>query len=160
MQRISFFAAANYAINTVAHLQKAIEGQSTQQGLVIVAVASLVEMAIASDKCDKAYRCDKKYAWAVVAGAISTVLTSLMLLALAKAPGMAAKVVKPFSIFLVAWWAAGAGVNTSANAPFSSTCADANGYFASWIAFFTSLYYCGQVLGFGGTDALSSYESL
>ena len=40
------------------------------------------------------------------------------------------------------FWACGAGINTSNKGPFKDAGDHANGYFATWIAFFASINFC------------------
>jgi hypothetical protein len=45
-------------------------------------------------------------------------------------------------------WSLGAGLNTNYDGPFATSCVHANGYFATWIAFFSSLTFCySMILG-------------
>jgi hypothetical protein len=57
-----------------------------------------------------------------------------------------------------AWGIAGAAFNTSAKGPFSSSCSGANGYFATWAAFFSSLYFVSDV--YIRPTGTASYEPL
>lgn len=50
-----------------------------------------------------------------------------------------------FSVLLVLIWVFGAAFNTSSKGPFSSSCYSANGYFATWVAFFASLMYVYEI---------------
>ncbi|EGD73655.1 hypothetical protein PTSG_05366 [Salpingoeca rosetta] len=109
---------------------------------------SFVKMAVAADVCDSVNDCSERNGFAVAVGAIAAVVCIGHMCILRFAPDSAHAAGKAISVFLVAWWAAGAGVNTSAEGPFNSSCGaargTANGYFSTWVAFFTSLYMCYQ----------------
>ncbi|KNC86310.1 hypothetical protein SARC_01534 [Sphaeroforma arctica JP610] len=146
---LAFFAVANYIYLALASMANI----SHTYGIALwtLAVASIVEFAVASEVCSDSGDCSDSNAWAVAVGVVSFFIALIAIALNFASPGMAEKASLPIGGFLVIWWAFGAGYNTSFNGPFytSYITADnrivnslnANGYYSTWISFFASLYY-------------------
>eukprot|EP00043_Microstomoeca_roanoka_P008376 m.80608 g.80608 ORF g.80608 m.80608 type:complete len:275 (+) comp14215_c2_seq2:505-1329(+) len=145
---IAFMAAASYASAALPSSFDTTRSRVAMDniGLLLVLISSLVEMAVAADVCNVTDSCTGRQAFAVAAGAVSSILCLFQLLLLKFAPSAAESLTRVLSIFLVAWWATGAAFNTSAKGPFNSSCGGArgaaNGYFSTWSAFFSALFMC------------------
>eukprot|EP00040_Diaphanoeca_grandis_P023871 m.130417 g.130417 ORF g.130417 m.130417 type:complete len:318 (-) comp29476_c0_seq1:107-1060(-) len=121
-----------------------IEISRQSQSLLIVFFASFVEMAVAADVCNTS-TCNSYEAGATAIGLISVCIVGTHL-ALVKLDHpfrlLFGKIIAPL---LVVLWSFGAAFNTSNAGPFTSSCNPdvpaANGYFATWIAFFGCLHY-------------------
>ena len=149
--RAAFIAALMYMFASVSRLDNVRTAASTprNQGLMLVLVASVVVMAVAADyyhehhdDLDQAHENEylRRLEYAIAFGAVSLLVCIILALLFAKKiDNMAVKVL---AVFLLGWWAAGAGVATSSKGPFNDTCSRANGYFASWIGFFSAVYFC------------------
>lgn len=127
--------------------------------LVIVFVASMIEMAVAADFCDTdTDNCDPalskhcqppctgQQALAIVVGVLSVLSVGVhLVLTRIQHPRRDAYefILAPI---LTVTWAVGAAVNTSAKGPFPSSCDYANGYFATWVSFFFAMRYAWSVL--------------
>lgn len=149
----ALLAAAYYAHLSLGHIRERIEQHARVDGPVLVLVASIVEMASAADyytngdtSADNQHSDRTK--WAIAVGAVSSFLCIIQLLLSYLHLSVAETSGKALGLFLVALWAAGAGVNTSAKGPFPST---GNGYFSSWMAFATSILFAISALGGPGT---------
>eukprot|EP00051_Salpingoeca_urceolata_P026821 m.478871 g.478871 ORF g.478871 m.478871 type:complete len:351 (-) comp21255_c0_seq1:381-1433(-) len=151
---ISFFAAATYAAKAWAHLNhvdrltSAAKGHA--KGIFLILVASVVEFSVAGEKCHDDKKCNKRFGFAVAVGVISTIVCLVHILLTQCQPALVESMGrtvfnKALGTVLVVMWAIGAGVNTSSKGPFTSSCVEANGYFATWVAFFASLYLAGSV---------------
>mmetsp|Transcript_14237 Transcript_14237/g.38175 ORF Transcript_14237/g.38175 Transcript_14237/m.38175 type:complete len:153 (+) Transcript_14237:164-622(+) len=104
--------------------------------LALLSVTSLVEFASAADICNSLNVCSNKLGWAVAVGVISFCIATAMLVLHIKAEDTADRFDKWVAIFLVIWWAAGVGSNTSSDFP-----GTLNTYYFSWASFFVALYY-------------------
>jgi hypothetical protein len=80
--------------------------------------------------------------FAVAVGSLSAFICILLLVVFMANLGPTDMIGKVGGTFLLAWWAAGAAVNTSSKGPFNNTCGLANGYFSSWMGFFSAVYFC------------------
>ncbi len=112
--------------------------------LTICGVASLVELAQGADLC-RHDACGAYNAYAVAAGVVSLATCVAALLVERHRPREVV-VQTLLALFLVAWWAVGAGVNTSVRGAFP-TPAVANGYFFTWIAFGAAVVRLADCLG-------------
>lgn len=148
-------------VSSQAMTQHKLNDELSRQNsnLCLVFVASLVELAVAADFCDtQASDCSDAHpeycqkpctpheAFGIVVGVLSVVSVGIHLVLtrvqhplrdtyeLGLAPGLALL------------WTIGAGMNTGAHGPFSSSCDYANGYFSTWIAFAGSVRYAWSVL--------------
>jgi len=136
------FACLSIHGNVLKQLEVEISRQN--QSLLIVFLASFIEMAVAADVCNTS-KCNAYEAGATAVGLISVCLVGTHLTLV--------KMHHPFQFFfgkilaplLVIGWSLGAAFNTSNAGPFTSSCNKdvpaANGYFSTWIAFFGSLRY-------------------
>jgi hypothetical protein len=104
---------------------------------ILILLASLVVMSVAADYLHNGINTSRTK-WAVACGTISTFFCLCQLALLYMRLPIADDLSPPLSLFLVALWAAGAGVNTSSDGPFYYT---GNGYYFSWIAFAAAIHY-------------------
>lgn len=104
----------------------------------MIFVSSFIELIAAGRACTVEHSCKGSYAFAVSVGCLSMVLCLLFWLALwcVETPNKVA--LQIVGIFLLLWWGFGAGFNTFLH-PFTEC---GNGYFATWAAFYSSVYYC------------------
>jgi len=116
-------------------------------GVALCLLASIVEFAVASRTCSNAGSCTGRWGWAVAVGVISTILCLIQLIMHYFVNEMAEKFAILTGAFLVVLWAFGAGFNTSADGPFPSpVLGDPNGYFFTWLALFSALYYAAHAI--------------
>jgi hypothetical protein len=103
--------------------------------VLIVFVASGIELIEAATLCDKYQDCTGRLGWAVSVGTISAFFSLIHLLPPLK------PFIQPFkfhsAVIVAGFWIPGAGIMTFTG-PFEDT---GNGYFAAWIALFASLYW-------------------
>eukprot|EP00051_Salpingoeca_urceolata_P024230 m.423116 g.423116 ORF g.423116 m.423116 type:complete len:544 (+) comp20207_c0_seq4:1821-3452(+) len=156
---IALLTATFYAYLAIARLQAALEGNTAGSAFPVVLAGSAVVLAVAADSCDARDDCSKKFGWAVAAGVVSFCVCATFFFLQRFKADMADKLEKPVAVFLVAWWAAGAGVTTSAHAPFDNPCGTANGYFAVWTSFFAALVFCAGAFGMT-QQPRTGYEAL
>eukprot|EP00730_Choanoeca_flexa_P015496 TRINITY_DN7125_c0_g1_i2.p1 TRINITY_DN7125_c0_g1~~TRINITY_DN7125_c0_g1_i2.p1 ORF type:complete len:275 (+),score=41.45 TRINITY_DN7125_c0_g1_i2:3-827(+) len=143
---IAFMSSAFYAVQAFANLSERVQQVRVADGVTIVLIASVIEMSVAADHCSQdGVKCDKRNAVAVAVGVASIVFSLSQVLLVRVSPGVAEATGRFFSIILVLIWVFGAAFNTSSKGPFSSSCHSANGYFATWVAFFASLMYVYEV---------------
>lgn len=124
--------------------------------LAVVFVASLVEMAVAADYCDTGAcdpseancqpACTAHEAMAIVVGILSTLLVGAHLILTRNQHPFRDRYDYFLAPGLALLWIVGAAINTAAKGPFSSSCDYANGYFATWTAFFATMRYAWSVL--------------
>jgi len=124
--------------------------------LVVVFVASLVEMAVAADYCDTGAcdpeeancqpACTVHEALAIVVGILSTLFVGVHLILTRNQHPLRDRYEYFLAPGLALLWIVGSAINTSAKGPFSSSCDYANGYFATWTAFFATMRYAWSVL--------------
>eukprot|EP01134_Creolimax_fragrantissima_P000903 CFRG0903T1 len=134
---IAFAASVYYFFLIGAFQFKMIS--SFINGLAVCLSASVIEFSIAAKLCDDEEFCENRRAWAVAVGVLSCVVCLLgMLLHKLRRVDMEQQYGMVVGGALTILWAFGAGFNTSSEGPFV---APGNGYFATWIAFFSSLYY-------------------
>jgi len=108
---------------------------------VINAVAAGVVMSQAAIICDDIQdaggECQDELAYAVVVGVIA-LLFDLIYICMAMTARASGTVTLVFSGFMFLWWIVGTGIMTFRD-PFTGA-NHLNGYFASWIGFFTAAY--------------------
>lgn len=143
---IALVSAANYAYLSLGQIRDKLQQHLPSSGPVVVLVASIVELSTAADlyvHTDFATSAfdEPRLDWAIACGCVSAFFCFLQLVALQLRFPIAETSGKALAAFLVALWAAGAGVNTSAKGPFSST---GNGYFFSWLAFAAAINFAHQ----------------
>ncbi|EGD82619.1 hypothetical protein PTSG_03274 [Salpingoeca rosetta] len=126
---IAFVAAAMYTSLALPMAYQALRTRiaTVHTGLLLVLFASLVEMSVAGDVCDHEDRCEGRDAFAVAVGAVAATTCFIQLLLFRFAPSIGEPMLKIVAVFLVAWWSAGAAVNTSAKGPFNSSCGGSRG---------------------------------
>lgn len=158
---ISFISSLYYLYLTVNEIQNTLEGRDFVNGLVTVAIASVIEFCSAADfaraiDCSSAQYYNvacSAVAWAIACGIISFVIAFVQMGLRANRPELSERTAPVVGMFLVVWWAFGVGFITAARGPFPSSCdvfssdcqnhnvGRANGYLSSWVAFFASLYF-------------------
>jgi len=120
--------------------QKIVDGSEKVQGLrvlFILAVASFVEFVSAAQQCNQQARtCTRTYAFAVAIGIVTTALSVLLFIVGCTRAGTKNIFNQIFSVLMLILWSAGAGIMTF-NDPFTTV---GNGYFASWLSFWASVY--------------------
>lgn len=161
----AFFASVVYlavSVSQVSAATKAAQGPAIQ-GTLLLLIASVVELGVSCDYYHEqhdAFSTKKKHRvfFAIALGVISSVACLVLLLLFVKQLGPHEMIGKVMAVFLLAWWAAGAGVNTSHDGPFEDSCNSANGYFSSWIGFFSAVYFC--FYAFNPKGESESYDAL
>lgn len=118
--------------------EQIVAGASSSRAIFVIFLASVIELIAAARNCDRRDECEEEHGFAVAAGVVSAFVTVLFIAYVRLVGTLSPAVVQLTGIFLLAWWAAGAGVNTFRD-PFTFT---GNGYFASWLAFGASGYFC------------------
>jgi len=113
------------------------------RALVILFVASVVALAQASQDCVSLNACKTWNAYAVALGFVSTFMSLSILLVIfchesEKNTSRIIKLMPYFSIFFTVWWGVGVATCTF-DGVFDIT---GNGFFATWISFFVSIYVC------------------
>mmetsp|Transcript_14691 Transcript_14691/g.20568 ORF Transcript_14691/g.20568 Transcript_14691/m.20568 type:complete len:337 (-) Transcript_14691:232-1242(-) len=136
---IAFFAASHFLFwsvprvqNFIAQMRQAQFQQWSRKILLIILLASLIEVVAAANVCSIRDMCKNDYAWAVACGTISFAIVGILLLL----PRIANRFLHWFASVLFIWWAIGAGVMTY-DGPFLTA---GNGYFACWVAALASFY--------------------
>lgn len=109
----------------------------------ILFLTSIVVTAQASQDCEKAtVRCKSWSAYAVALGFVSALLSLYLFLTMTflreRQEGRTKKILPYCSLFLTLWWGIGVATCTF-DGVFEET---GNGFFASWIALFLSIYFC------------------
>jgi hypothetical protein len=147
---LALFAAAYYMVSSVTQLQSLTQrfSGSRSRGLLLLFVASVIELGVAADNYHEtdsghyhpAGRDCREFAVAV--GALSAFLCVILMVIFMANVGPTDLIGKVLGTLLLGWWAAGAAVNTSSKGPFNDTCRLANGYFSSWMGFFSAVYFC------------------
>lgn len=105
--------------------------------VALLLAASMIQMIAAANLCDLLDSCTGTYAYAVAAGVISVAICIVYILGMKFAPSLASPATPVVALFLLVWWAVAAGYLTFKR-PFKDT---GNGYFASWLAFGTSVSF-------------------
>eukprot|EP00039_Didymoeca_costata_P019495 m.337755 g.337755 ORF g.337755 m.337755 type:complete len:317 (+) comp18225_c0_seq1:232-1182(+) len=145
---ICLIASGQYLYLSVQTLKTVLDQEITRQNgsLAMVFIASLFELSVAAEYCADHNGCNSKHSVAVAIGVLSFFLSlfQLMFVRLGAPAGIVFG--KPIALILLVLWSIAAGVNTSFNGAFATSCVHANGYFATWIAFFCSLTYCYSVI--------------
>lgn len=122
-----------------------LAGAADDEKTILLAVggSSFIEMWSAAKLCDDAGSCTGINGWAVSAGVIS-LLTCLVFGLAPPLSGM----IKFSAIFLAIWWLAALLTLTMPNkdnqGPFIAT---GNGYCATWVACFASVFLCAECWG-------------
>lgn len=98
---------------------------------LLVLIASVVVLISASTRCNDANFCSDKYAFAVAAGVISTIV-ALLFLFLERKENLAPKVRLGLTVFLFLWWVLVAGLTTFGNVLEAPFAIPGNGYFSAW----------------------------
>jgi len=112
--RISFFVSVYYAsLALKSQSQEMLSRLTLGTPIMVLFVASLVELAVAADHCAHFQSCTGAGAYAVAAGCLSAAFC-LVILLLAQLHKNDAVVGKILSVFLVIIWCAAAAVNTGA----------------------------------------------
>jgi len=149
---ICLIGSSYYLYLAVQQLKTVLDQEITKQnsGLALTFIASLFELSVAAEHCVKLDNgiCSSKDALAVSIGALSFVLclTQMMFIRLGAPAGVVCG--KPIALTLLLLWGVGAVLNTSFNGPFDTPASHANGYFSTWIAFFSSVHFTySMVLG-------------
>jgi len=137
---VSFVASIYYLYLSVEQIQNTLEGKDFVNGLVTISLASIVEFCAAADH-------PGHHDWAIACGILGFTVAFVQMILRSYAPSISCRTAPVVAIFLVLWWTFGVGFITSSSGPFYNTCCErANGYLASWTAFFASLYYCFKTL--------------
>lgn len=130
----------------------------TKKMLFLILAASGLEMWHAARICDDSTHCVKMLAWAVSAGAMSTILIAIFLVLLNFVAAVA-NFTKFFAAFLAMWWLAAVCTLTMYNGNSSSDCdsddpycvgvflAASNGFFGTWVAMIGSVILTAQQFG-------------
>ncbi|EGD73513.1 hypothetical protein PTSG_05217 [Salpingoeca rosetta] len=126
---IAFLAAMVYAATALPHAVAKVRATvvAINTSLLILLFTSLVEMSVSADVCSAVDDCSDRNGFAVAVGAASAAICFILILIARFSPDLAQPSMKIMSVFLLVWWAAGAGVNTSAEGPFNSSCGAARG---------------------------------
>eukprot|EP00299_Pterocystis_sp_00344_P004912 c1620_g1_i1.p2 GENE.c1620_g1_i1~~c1620_g1_i1.p2 ORF type:complete len:279 (+),score=65.73 c1620_g1_i1:43-879(+) len=114
------------------------------RNVILILMASLVELTASAKICDDRDDCKHEYAFAVAVGAISLFSAIVYVFLLRFVPAVAEIIAPILSLFLTVWWGVSSGVVTF-KIPFKYT---SNGYFSSWIAFGASLMFAYNTVGF------------
>eukprot|EP00211_Chloroparvula_japonica_P007379 CAMPEP_0119131764 /NCGR_PEP_ID=MMETSP1310-20130426/10560_1 /TAXON_ID=464262 /ORGANISM="Genus nov. species nov., Strain RCC2339" /LENGTH=341 /DNA_ID=CAMNT_0007122357 /DNA_START=216 /DNA_END=1238 /DNA_ORIENTATION=- len=153
---MAFVASLYYLYLSVENIKTTLEGRDFVNGMMAVALASVVEFCAAADY-QRLVDCDSpttnltcsSMGWSISVGVISFVIAFTQLAVRSYIPRIAERSAPIVGAFLVLWWSFGAGFNTASTGPFTNTCRDelhgagrANGYLSTWAAFFSSLFYC------------------
>ncbi|GAB5356322.1 hypothetical protein AAMO2058_000280900 [Amorphochlora amoebiformis] len=158
---VSFLAAMHFMYHSLPRLQNFFqqlnEGafqQWNRKILLVIFLASIIEVFAAANACSISSKCTKYYGWAVACGTISIVFIGVLLFV----PFLTTRFLHYFSGILFVWWVIGSAIMTY-DAPFVQT---GNGYFACWIAVLASFHLLYFSL-FGSEDHLTAaqqpYES-
>eukprot|EP00911_Craspedida_sp_UC1_P000736 UC1_evm1s563 len=115
--------------------------------LVMLAATSVIEFAAAADFCSNGLGggdcSSSRNAWAIAVGVLSFLVVAARLYIWKRHPDADKRVDTWVAGALVVLWVFGAAFNTSSTGPMSGV---TNGYFATWIAFFGSIYYASLAL--------------
>jgi len=151
---ICLFASVYYAHLTMGLMGPQFAHHVNWNSPILILLASLVVMSVAADFLHNGDH-TARTKWAVACGTISSFFCLCQLALLYLRLPVADNLSPVLSLFLVALWAAGAGVNTSSEGPFYFT---GNGFFFSWIAFAASIHYAYAVFfrGPGTADATAT----
>jgi len=117
--------------------------QNIVAGLGSLLITSTIVVAQASQNCNNADKCESWNAYAIALGCVSLFMSfGLVLRIYCKKPEKSIKWINKYmpylSVFLTLWWGVGVATCTF-DGPFENT---GNGFFATWIAFFISIYIC------------------
>eukprot|EP00007_Cunea_sp_BSH-02190019_P003964 CAMPEP_0174243352 /NCGR_PEP_ID=MMETSP0417-20130205/31404_1 /TAXON_ID=242541 /ORGANISM="Mayorella sp, Strain BSH-02190019" /LENGTH=309 /DNA_ID=CAMNT_0015322861 /DNA_START=113 /DNA_END=1042 /DNA_ORIENTATION=- len=141
----AFCLSFYYLWNAAAEHQESVKGvvsdlqtKAKFPGLLAVLISSFVYLIASAVACGE-QSCTDLEAWAVACAVISmfACLIFVVLLFFTEIIPLIGHVI--FAGFLLAWWAAGAGVGTF-QGPFGSL-GTANGYFSGWASFFFAAWY-------------------
>lgn len=144
---MALLSAAYFSyLSVAASVRDAFAQEASRQNksLLVLFVASFVEMAVSADVCNN-HGCSSHEAVATAIGLVSLCLVGTHLVLVRMEHPMrlvSGRVLAPVAVIL---WVIGALNNTSDSGPFTSSCNQdvpaANGYFSTWIAFYASIHY-------------------
>lgn len=137
----TFFSSLYFSFLVLPTMSGIMSNITGANGLAVLCIASCVEFAVAWDLCSKT-RCSGSSAWAICCGLMSFCITMGHLVYAHCKPQTAANHAKAMAMFLFCWWTLGVIFITSSTGPFADTGISANGFFSTWLAFFSSCYFC------------------
>jgi hypothetical protein len=128
-------------------LRAQVQRLSHLQPVFLLFLSSVIAMIAGADVCDRqGDNCTGEYAWAFAVGALSLVLTVVVIILeffSAKLAYMSVTIVRGISVLLLLLWVPGVYVLTFVS-PWTET---SNGYFAAWICLFLSAVFAEGVWG-------------
>eukprot|EP00039_Didymoeca_costata_P029098 m.23271 g.23271 ORF g.23271 m.23271 type:complete len:328 (+) comp7482_c0_seq2:153-1136(+) len=158
---LALIATLYYAfLSSEARMRHKFNDEIARQNgnLVVVFVASLIELAVASDHCEGkectqnavkdecSSKCTPQESLAIAMGVLSVIFVGIHLVMTRFQHHFRDSYEVILAPCLVVLWSVASGVNTSSRGPFPSSCDYANGYFATWVAFFATLKFAWSVL--------------
>eukprot|EP00008_Paramoeba_atlantica_P014736 CAMPEP_0201475494 /NCGR_PEP_ID=MMETSP0151_2-20130828/918_1 /ASSEMBLY_ACC=CAM_ASM_000257 /TAXON_ID=200890 /ORGANISM="Paramoeba atlantica, Strain 621/1 / CCAP 1560/9" /LENGTH=241 /DNA_ID=CAMNT_0047855605 /DNA_START=770 /DNA_END=1495 /DNA_ORIENTATION=+ len=137
---LAFISSLYFLYLSVEQIQTSLEGRDYVNGLVTVALASIIEFCAAADH-------GGSHGWAIACGIIGFTIAFIQMVLRSYATDISKRTAPVVAVFLVIWWAFGVGFITGGGGPFYNTCCErANGFLSAWIAFLSSIYFCFKTL--------------